>query len=276
MIDVLMKGRPDAGYHQMQLEELPSAALKRGVTIEILLPSSYFYSRKKYPFLVLNDGQDINAVRLKATLNRLTKNEQIADVIAFGIHAGDRMQEYGVASHPDFKKRGSKAKAYTQFMINELMPLLAANFRLDLESEVNTIGGFSLGALSAFDIGWHHPEWFQRIGVFSGSLWWRSKGYDEGFDENKHRILHNMVRNGEYTPGLKFWFEAGTLDEHADRNHNGIIDSIDDTLDLIAELIKKDYRPYYDIEYCEIKNGKHNQHTWAKAMPEFLKWAFGK
>jgi enterochelin esterase-like enzyme len=186
------------------------------------------------------------------------------------------MQEYGIAAQPDYRKRGSRARLYSRFVIDELMPFIVSNFRVQTASANNAIGGFSLGGLSALDIGWHHPEWFQRIGIFSGSLWWRSRGYEEGFDENKHRIAHQMIRSGEHKTGLRFWLEAGTLDEHADRNHNGIIDSIDDTLDLISELVKKGYRPYYDIEYCEIKNGKHNQHTWAKAMPQFLKWAFGK
>jgi hypothetical protein len=60
-----------------------------------------------------------------------------------------------------------------------------------------------------------------------------------------------------------------------DRNGNGIIDSIDDTLDLIAELVKKGYRPFHDIEYLEVRNGKHNLQTWAMALPHFLKWSFG-
>ena len=73
---------------------------------------------------------------------------------------------------------------------------------------------------------------------------------------------------------MKFWFQTGSQDEWGDRNENGIIDSIDDTLDLIAELTKKGYRPFRDIENLEIKDGKHNQETWARAMPYFLKWAF--
>jgi len=39
-------------------------------------------------------------------------------------------------------------------------------------------------------------------------------------------------------------------------------------------LTKKGYRPFYDIEYCEVQDGRHNQQTWAKAFPEFLKWGF--
>ena len=75
-------------------------------------------------------------------------------------------------------------------------------------------------------------------------------------------------------PDLKFWFQTGTDDERSDRNKNGVIDSIDDTLDLIAELTKKGYRPFYDVHYLEMKDGKHNTGTWAEAMPHFLKWAF--
>jgi hypothetical protein len=45
---------------------------------------------------------------------------------------------------------------------------------------------------------------------------------------------------------------------------------------LIAELTKKGYRPFHDIQYYEMKDGKHNLETWAEAMPVFLQWAFGK
>ena len=85
-------------------------------------------------------------------------------------------------------------------------------------------------------------------------------------------IMHRKIRNGNYYPWLKFFFEAGTLDETADRNNNGIIDSIDDTVSLIDELIKKGYDPQTDIYYLELPEGKHNVATWARAFPEFLKW----
>ena len=87
--------------------------------------------------------------------------------------------------------------------------------------------------------------------------------------------MHNQIRNGEYYPWLKFFFETGTLDETADRNKNGIIDSIDDTQSLIEELVKKGYDPETDIRYLELKDGKHNVATWGKAFPEFLKWGWG-
>ena len=48
---------------------------------------------------------------------------------------------------------------------------------------------------------------------------------------------------------MKFFFECGTADEKEDRNENGVIDSIDDTLDLIATLKNKGYDSGKDISY---------------------------
>jgi enterochelin esterase-like enzyme len=137
--------------------------------------------------------------------------------------------------------------------------------------------GFSLGGLSALDIVWNHSSQFSRAAVFSGSLWWRSIDQtDPGYRDDLHRIMHQQVRNSSYRPGLKFFFQCGNQDETRDRNKNGIIDSIDDTIDLISELENKGYDPLTDIRYLEFPDGKHNVATWGRALPEFLKWAFGR
>ncbi len=88
--------------------------------------------------------------------------------------------------------------------------------------------------------------------------------------------MQNEIKNGNYYPWLKFFFETGSLDETADRNNNGIIDSIDDTMALIDELVKKGYDREKDIYYLELKDGKHDIATWRRAFPEFLKWGWGK
>lgn len=273
---MLLRGRNIfAPYRVEQLSDIYSPVLKRPIVVDVFIPPSYHFSRKKYPLLVLNDGQDSEAVRLKSTLTRLTRTNQIREIMAVGIYAGDRMQEYGVAAQADYKRRGSKANLYTTFLVKELLPLLKTSFRIDANHPDNAIAGYSLGGLSAFDIGWNHPELFRKIGAFSGSFWWRSKSYSGGYADDRDRIIHSQVQEDVFKPGLQFWFETGGNDERADRNNNGIIDSIDDTLDLIVELTKKGYRPFHDIQYLEIKGGHHNQKTWAKAMPEFLKWAYG-
>lgn len=76
--------------------------------------------------------------------------------------------------------------------------------------------------------------------------------------------------------GMKFWFQCGTLDETADRNQNGVIDAIDDTLDVIKELQEKGYSYPVDITYVQVEGGKHDLQTWAMVFPQFLEWAFFK
>jgi enterochelin esterase-like enzyme len=268
---------PTHHYHLEKLTDIHSKLLERDTIVDIFLPFQYKKSEKTYPLLLLNDGQDSEAIGLQTTLEKLTHSKEIEDVIVVAVHAGDRMQEYGVAKKPDFKKRGARAKNYSRFIMTELIPYLEYQYSITKDPNQRAIAGFSLGGLSAFDIAWHHADYFGKVGAFSGSFWWRKRDAKSRFySENYDRIMHQQVRRGRFKPGLKFWFQAGLKDEHCDRNKNGVIDSIDDILDLIVELTKKGYRPFQDIQYLELKDGEHNLKTWGEAMPTFLKWAFGK
>ncbi len=264
-------------YTAEKLSGIYTKLLDREVEVELFLPPGAHSSEKKYSLLLLNDGQDNASVRVKETVERLTAEGLINEIIVAGVRAGDRMQEYGVASKPDYLKRGLNAKAYTKYIVSELIPYLLYKYPVDPSPSQHAIAGYSMGGLSAMDIAWNHPEVFNKVGVFSGAMWWRKRDSKSRFySDNRDRIMHLQIRNGKLKPGLKFWFQTGTQDERSDRNKNGVIDSIDDTLDLIVELTKKGYRPFHDIQYLELKDGKHSPETWADAMPHFLKWAFSK
>lgn len=243
--------------------------------LSILIPPGYYAGQAYYPVLYLNDGQDIAALSLESTIEEMLAAGKIPPFITVGIHAtADRLSIYGTAQQTDFAGRGDKAAAYTRFVLDELKPYLATTYRIQPEAASQYLAGCSLGGLSAMDIMWHHPEAFSRVGVFSGSFWWRSRDIGAGYVEATDRIMHALVRAGTYHPGQKYWFEAGTEDEASDRNNNGIIDAIEDTLDLMWELWKKGYQPERDVHYHEVAGGRHNQETWGLAMPHFLTWLF--
>ena len=253
---------------------LYSTFLKRKVTVDTYLPTNVA-EPANMSLLLINDGQDLPNMPFEEILNDLLQQNLIEPILCAGIHCGpERKMEYGVASHPDYKGRGAKAGAYTNFIFKELLPLIHKTYNVPSFRE-KSFAGFSLGGLSALDIVWNHPQEFANVGVFSGSLWWRSRGYNEHYDDNKHRIMHQQIKKGSYYPWLKFFFECGTLDETADRNHNGVIDAIDDTLDLIKELKKKGYSNS-SINYFELEDGTHDVATWARAFPEFLQWGWPK
>ncbi|MCS6821784.1 MAG: esterase family protein [Microscillaceae bacterium] len=258
--------------------KLYSKYLRRSVKYTIILPYNYERNlQEKYPVLYLNDGQDLEKLQMQTVLQKLYTEKAIPPLILVAIHANkNRIQEYGTASQPDYAKRGAKAYLYTQFILKELVPTIQKKYRSYTEPEYNFFAGFSLGGLSAIDIVWANPHKFSKVGVFSGSLWWRSKPYEEGYEEDKDRIMHQIIRKSEHKPKLKFWFQAGTEDETEDRNNNGVIDAIDDTLDLMKELEKKGYQRDIDFTYLEVQGGKHDPQTWGQAMPFFLKWLFEK
>ena len=271
-------GQSKAGNSvQVQSLNLFSEYLDRDVILDIYLPPG-FQNRKKngYPFVLFNDGQDLwrmNPV-ITGILENLYTHKKIPPILAIGVHASQqRMREYGTASQADYKGRGDKAGVYESFIKEELHPFLNRHLPISDSSEDAAIAGFSLGGLSAFDIGWSNPELFGKIGVFSGALWWRSSAVRPE-DPDADRIMHEIVRQTKtISQKQRIWFQCGTLDETEDRNNNGIIDSIDDTKDLIKCLIDKGVKTG-SIRYLEIENGHHDPITWGHVIPDFLEWSF--
>ena len=214
----------------------------------------------------------MKAVRLVNTTEGLLQIGKIRKALIVAIYPKDRMQEYGTISTADYAGRGSLAKAYADFIIKELLPFLKERYKVKLNSKYNSFAGFSLGGLSALDLVWHHSDIFKKVGVFSGALWWRSAAFQEEAPD-ADRIIHETFAQSKKRNGLKFWLQTGTNDETSDRNNNGIIDAIDDTLDLIKVLKQLGYRNK-DIKYVEVEGGEHHPKTWAEVLPDFLIWAF--
>lgn len=255
---------------------IQSIFLDREVKVDFYFPPTYI-PPNNLSLLLINDGQDLVTMQFENILEELYETNSINNLFCVGIHCStDRKNEYGTANYLDYKGRGAKAKLYNQFIFDELIPFIRKSLSVYSFKE-KCFAGFSLGGLCALDIVWNHPLEFSKVGVFSGSLWWRDKDqHDADFNEDTDRIMHKQVRESKnFYPWLKFFFEVGTLDEVADRNNNGVIDSIDDTLSFIEILEEKGYEQGRDIKFIELKDGHHDVPTWAIAFPQFLKWGWG-
>lgn len=247
----------------LRSQKLKSKALKREVIFDLGIPT--LKVDKNLPLLLINDGQDFEALKLQELLSDFKK----APFYFVGIHCNEnRLHEYGVIDLPDYLNRGDLASAYANFILKELLPHLKKKF--DLKYEKITSSGCSLGGLSAFDLAVSYPKIFNKCGVFSGSFWWRDRALNDGYSDDVNRIMHQKIKNLKLDKNQSFWFQCGTKDEEADRNKNGIIDAIDDTLDLIKILKANGLK----VHYQETKGGMHNCETWSKEYPKFLEWAF--
>ena len=274
---MLIFGRMDALASTFILQEpiqLVSKHLRRKVHVEMFLPKDVG-NPAEMSLLLINDGQDMPVMRFSEILESLYSQQAITPVCCAAIScSNDRMMEYGIAGKKDYLGRGAKAGRYSKFILKELLPFIHKKYLVSKFKEIS-FAGFSLGGLSALDIVWKNPDVFTKAGVFSGSLWWRSVDQDNPkYDDDKHRIMQQVIRKGKFAPELKFFFQTGMFDETADRNNNGVIDAIEDTLDTIHELMNKGYAPH-DIAYLELEDGRHDVPTWGRAMPVFLKWGWG-
>ncbi|MET4080625.1 enterochelin esterase-like enzyme [Pedobacter sp. UYP30] len=254
-------------------EKIISGFLKREVAVTFYVPT-VIYGNDLIDLLLLNDGQDVAKMNFVQILSDAQQKQTRAKLVVVAIEASlERVAEYGVVGRPDFKQRGKKAGLYSKFILEELFPFILKKLAQPIQGRIG-FAGFSLGGLSAFDIAWNNGDIFDVVGVFSGSFWWRKKDLKAGYTD-ADRILHAMIDESSTKPDLKFWLMTGTEDETSDRNGNNIIDSIDDTVDVIKSLLRKDYKRPNDIRYYEKVGGKHNPETWAAVMPAFLAWAFG-
>src|SRR4051812_37156260 len=68
--------------------------------------------KNSFNLLLLNDGGDMEKLRVREIVDSLYEKKQLQPVVVVGIHSGDRNQEYGIADEPDFKNHGGDAAKY--------------------------------------------------------------------------------------------------------------------------------------------------------------------
>lgn len=248
---------------------LRSKALKRDVHYRLI--GKEYLGLKNTLQIIFNDGQDFPALKMQSRVAEFNSRSDNCKVVVLGIDCGDRINEYGTVASADYKNRGNKAALYEQFVIRELIPEMYDRYGFGRSAGSLGYAGFSLGGLSAFDLTVRHPELFRFAGVFSGSFWWRHEPFTDDTPDD-YRIMHESLETLPLDKNQLFWFEAGTKDETSDRNGNGIIDAIDDTLAIIDILERRGISRKKNITFLEVTGGTHDPFTWGAVMHHFFNW----
>lgn len=264
---------------QLKMQESRDSVYSKHLqkNIDLTIISTPFPENKnEYNLLLVNDGQDIEHFNLKKIIDSLYKKNSLKPLLVICITPYDRKQEYGVAGYPDYQNNGSSAEKYGAFIADELLPSIKKRMGISSFASI-AISGCSLGGLSAFDVAWDYADKIDKVGVFSGSFWYRYKdAKDPSYSDDKDRLIINKIRASEKKPHLKYWMYAGDKEETADRDNDGIIDVVDDTKDLIDCIKNKHVCAPGDIVFIEKANGTHDYNSWSRVLPEFLLWADGK
>lgn len=285
--------------------QLPSPAFTpQTFHISVYLPPGYAQGSTRYPVLYANDGQDMPAVGLQATLANLYARHAIAPVIVVAVDAlPDRLALYGlfdrarrrsVVGGSRFGAIGVQAQPYAQWFVDTLVPTIDARYRTRPTAADRAVLGWSLGALSAFGLGWNDPDVFGTVGAFSPSFWVAGDRSDARAVQHS-RLALRMVDRGAVRPALRWWFSIGTGEETSDRDGDGVIDAVDDLRDLVdgwrdvdgtprRGLRQLGYRvvegdPAHpprtgEVALDVVPGAHHEQKAWAAVLPDFLRWAF--
>ena len=271
--------------------------------VRVLLPLGYCADAAVgYPVLYVNDGQDLEAVALPAAVAQLVAEAAINPPIVVAIDMpperlaayglSDRSARHGLVAQTRFGPVGANAHAYSEWIATTLVPAIDARYRTRTTPDARAALGWSLGALHAFNLGWQYPELFARVGAFSPSLWLAA----DRDAVQRTRLAQRMLGSSEPRGSLKLFFGVGDAEETDDRDGDGVNDALDDVRDLVSGwnaqaagglkgLRQLGYstnpdhaakRTRDDVALYLLPGGRHHQSSWARMLPEFLRWAYAR
>jgi enterochelin esterase-like enzyme len=261
---ILVGGTDVDGNGRLRLHrQFVSAFLPARRDVIIALPPDYFHSRRRYPVLYLQDGQNLfdpatsfikgSFWDVQTTTDRLIEEGAIEPLIVVGIYNSgiERMDEYTPLR--DHNLGGGKGNLYGRLLVEELKPWVDRNHRT-LDGPADTgVGGSSLGGLVSLYIGLTWPQVFGRLAVLSPSVWWARGG------------MVQYVRRTRPEPRPRIWLDMGLSEGPM------MIKRCDE---LHRLLERRGWRDGIDMQYLRVPGGRHSEDAWAKRVDPFLRFLF--
>jgi len=252
-----------------------------------------FDDARRRDVLYANDGQDMEAVGLEATLRGLDAEGVALPIVVAIDMPRDRMGAYGlsdpaqarsVVADTKYGPVGARAQAYSEWLAHALVPWIDAHYRTRRSRRGRAVVGWSLGALNAFNLGWNYPHLFATVGAFSPSFWLSAERGDAAAVQCT-RLAQRMVEAGP-RHRTRWWIAVGDHEETDDRDGDGLADAIDDARDVALALqsggdsANLDWARRPDrsarVAFALVAGGEHNQAAWKRMLPEFLRWTYGR
>jgi enterochelin esterase-like enzyme len=232
----------------------------------VYLPPGYGrHSEQTYPVIYLQDGQNLFDGRTSYVPGRTWQVREHADeaikagevepLIIVGIYnTGDRrMAEY--THERDWQMGGGEAAAYGRLVTDELMPWIAAQYRVRTEREHTGIGGSSLGGLVSLYLGLRFPQHFGKLAVLSPSVWWN------------HKSILGYVN--EFAPTIwerpRLWLDVG--DQEGPR-------TLQNAEHLNRRLKANGWNPGETLHFERVAGGTHDEASWARRVRPLLRFLF--
>jgi len=160
---------PDPEVRPGRIVQLPvrSRAFEGRRDVEVYLPARFKRSRS-YPLLMVHDGLDyLRYADLKTVLDNLIHRLEIPAMIVAMTQSPDRLVEY------------TGDPRHARFLVEELLPAVAAGFPLIDDPAARGLLGASLGGVAALHAASLHPDCFGQLLLQSGSFAFSDLGHHQ-------------------------------------------------------------------------------------------------
>lgn len=148
---------PQVGRGELSVTHVRSRALGTR-QVSVYTPFG-FRNRRRYPLLVVLDGEDyLRHAACRTVLDNLIHRREIPPLIAAFVTPEKRIREY--ADNP----------AHAEFLSSELVSHLQTEFPIRLRPDDRGLVGAGLGAVAALTAAWRFPGFFGKLLLSSGSF----------------------------------------------------------------------------------------------------------
>jgi predicted alpha/beta superfamily hydrolase len=170
-----------------EVRDVHASALNRDYQVFVALPDSYRSSNRRYPVVFVVDANYAFPVA-RGIAQRLAKHAGLEEAIVVGLSYGkgdspvySRRRDYTpsmprgqyVSDMPGRSAAFGEAHAYGRFIAADVFPLIAANYRADMNRKIFV--GHSYGSLLGLQLLLSEPGTFDHYILGSPSLW-----FDQG------------------------------------------------------------------------------------------------
>ena len=231
--------------------------LNRTRRVWIYLPSDYSATKKHYPVLYMQDGQNVfddltsfaGEWSVDETMDSIGNHTREMIVVAVD-HGGDkRINEY---CPYDMEKYGKgEGNKYIDFLVKTLKPFIDKSYRTEKNKKNTFIAGSSMGGLISMYAILKYPRVFGGAGVFSPAFWIGPE------------IFNDIAAKGAKV-NSKIYFYCGAQEGETMQP---------DTEKAFSEMRKISKSRMV----CVVRaDGKHSEQVWKEEFPLFYLWLMEK
>lgn len=271
--------QPDYNNYPLGPDSQPQAGVPKGTVSGYILKPGRFYpgtphnyaiyvpaqydASKPAPFMIFLDGSQAlgNGMRVPIVFDNLIAKHEIPPMIGIFVDPGilpalsaTDQQRYNRIFEYD-----SLSPRFSRFLLEELIPAVAAKCNLSTNPDDRALSGVSTGAVGAFMAAWNRPDQFHRVLSFIGT-YVDMKGADH---------LPGLIRKTEPKP-IRIFMQDGSHDHIAPAEPYGwdFAGSWPINNQVMEQALQY---AGYDVKLV-MGTGTHSTKQGGAIMPDALRW----